>query len=248
MAEEKGPVPETRPALTRDRIVQAAVELIERDGADALSMRAVAAGLGVAVMSLYNHVPNKAALLEGVAEHVVAGMDLDAGPEEDWQDSARALVRAFRKVAHDYPRCMTIVLTHKIDTPVAVRPAERALAVADAAGFDGPTSVRIMRALLAYALGAQMREIGAVKMLDRLSHASAASYARLDPERFPHVIALAPELTRLDPEADFEFGLDLLIQALDGLPRRDRPYRPGRLGRPDRPGPESPPRPGPGTG
>ncbi|MFI0351937.1 TetR/AcrR family transcriptional regulator [Actinomadura sp. 9N407] len=223
--------PEVRPALSRERIVQAAVELIEREGSDGLSMRAVAAELGVAVMSLYNHVPNKAALLEGVAEHVVARMDLgdpgDAGGPgepggqgEDWKEWARALVRAFRKVAHDYPRCMTIVLTHKIDTPVALRPAERALALADAAGFDGPTSVRAMRALLAYALGAQMREVGAVKMLDHLEHASVATFARLDPERFPHVIALAPELARQDPETDFEFGLDLLIQSLDGLPRR----------------------------
>jgi AcrR family transcriptional regulator len=217
--------PEVRPALTRERIVQAAVELIERDGSDGLSMRAVAAELGAAVMSLYNHVPNKAALLEGVAEHVVARMDLgelgDRGDRgEDWKERARALVRAFRKVAHDYPRCMTIVLTHKIDTPVALRPAERALELADAAGFDGPTSVRAMRALLAYALGAQMREVGAVKMLDHLEHASAAAYARLDPERFPRVVALAPELSRQDPETDFEFGLDLLIQALDGLPRR----------------------------
>jgi AcrR family transcriptional regulator len=212
--------PEPRPALTRERIVQAAVDLIERDGTDGLSMRAVAAELGVAVMSLYNHVPNKAALLEGVAEHVVARMDLGGEGGGDWKERARGLVRAFRKVAHDYPRCMTIVLTHKIDTPVALRPAERALALAGDAGFDGPTAVRAMRALLAYALGAQMREVGAVKMLDHLEHATTATFARLDPERFPHVIALAPELARQDPETDFEFGLDLLIQSLDGLPRR----------------------------
>ncbi|GLZ08591.1 TetR family transcriptional regulator [Actinomadura sp. NBRC 104412] len=204
--------------LTRDRIVRAAVELIERDGPDALSMRAVAGLLGVAVMSLYNHVPNKAALLEGVAAHVVAGMDLDGDPDEDWRARARTLVRAFRKVAHDYPRCMTVVLTHEIDTPEAVRPVERALALADAAGFDGATSVRIMRALLAYALGAQVREIGAVKWLHHVVNADA--YERLDPERFPHTAALAPELAKQDPEADFEFGLDLLIRAVDALPRR----------------------------
>lgn len=108
-----GPV---RPVLTRERIVLAAVALIERESADALSMRRVAAELGVAVMSLYNHVPNKSALLEGVAEHVVSGLELHDDPSEPWQERARALVRAFRKVAHDNPRCMTIVLTHKIDT------------------------------------------------------------------------------------------------------------------------------------
>ncbi|TDD63981.1 TetR/AcrR family transcriptional regulator [Actinomadura rubrisoli] len=215
--------PETRPVLTRGRIVRAAIGLIEREGADALSMRRVAAELGVAVMSLYNHVPNKSALMEGVAEHVVAGMELEDDPSEPWEHRARALVRAFRTVAREYPRCMTVVLTHKIDTPVALRPAERALALAGAAGFDGGTSVRIMRALLAYALGTQMREIGAVKMLDHLVGTPAESFARLDPEEFPHVTALGPQLARHDPETDFEFGLDLLIRALDALPRTARP-------------------------
>jgi AcrR family transcriptional regulator len=205
-----------RPALTRDRIVQAAVELIEREGADALSMRRVATSLDVAVMSLYNHVPNKAALLDGVAEYVVAGLDLADDPAEDWRQRARALVRAFRKVARDHPRSMTIVLTHKIDTPVGLRPAERALALAAAAGFGGETAVRIMRALLAYALGAQMREIGAAKLLDTMP---GEAYTTVDAAEFPHVLAFAPELARHDPDTDFEFGLDLLIGALDALPR-----------------------------
>jgi AcrR family transcriptional regulator len=213
--------PETRPVLTRERIVRAAVDLIERDGAGALSMRGVAAELGVAVMSLYNHVPNKAALFEGVAQHVMSGMDLPDDPDEPWTDRGRALVRAFRKVAHDYPRCMTVVFTHKVDFPTSLRPAERALSIADAAGFDGPTSVRIMRALMAYALGAQMREIGQAKAMDNFPRSEAA-LASLDPEEFPHVIALAPDLVRHDPESDFEFGLDLLINALDALPRRGK--------------------------
>lgn len=212
--------PHPRPALTRERIVLAAVELIEREGAGALSMRRVAAELDVAVMSLYNHVPNKGALLEGVAEHVVSGLELNDDPSEPWQERARALVRAFRKVAHDHPRCMTIVLTHEIDTPVGLRPAERALALAGAAGFDGGTAVRIMRALLAYALGAQLREAGMAKMLGHLAETGAESWARLDPGEFPHVIAAGPALADVDAEADFEFGLDLLIGALDRLPRR----------------------------
>ncbi|MGI5164566.1 TetR/AcrR family transcriptional regulator [Spirillospora sp. CA-253888] len=223
MADDVSPVtPAARPALTRERIIRAAIDLIEREGAEALSMRRVAAALEVAVMSLYNHVPNKAALLEGVAEHVVSGMDFDGDPAEDWRDRARALVRAFRKVAHDYPRCMTIVLTHKVDFPVGLRPAERALALAEVAGFDGETAVRIMRALMAYALGAQMREIGAMKTLDNLSAQPAETFAGLDAREFPHVVAMAAHLVRHDPETDFEFGLDLLISALDALPRTGR--------------------------
>ncbi|QFG24358.1 TetR/AcrR family transcriptional regulator [Actinomadura sp. WMMB 499] len=235
---EPGP-PERRPPLTRGRIVRAAIGLIEREGADALSMRRVAADLDVAVMSLYNHVPNKGALLEGVAGHVMSGMELQDDPSASWQERARALVRAFRTVAHDYPRCMTVVLTRKFDTMVGLRPAERALALADAAGFDGVTAVRITRALMAYALGTQLREIGFGKWLHHLDTSPAADFARLDADEFPHVIALAAELSRHDPEADFEFGLDLLISALEALPRAEAGSGSGS-------GPLS--RPGPGTG
>jgi AcrR family transcriptional regulator len=209
--------------LTKDRIVRAATDLIERDGADALSMRGVAAELGVAVMSLYNHVPSKAALLDAVAERILAGMTVPADPEMDWTERARSLVRAFRKVAHDFPRSVTLVLTRKVDSPSGMRPVEHALAVAAAAGFDRETCVRIMRALLAYAIGAQMREAGAAKMLDYLpKDHTRRPLDFLDPAEFPHVLAHQEDLLRHDPEADFEFGLDLLITAVDALPRAGR--------------------------
>jgi AcrR family transcriptional regulator len=209
-----------RAGLSRDRIVRAAVELIEREGEDALSMRALAAELGVAVMSLYNHVRSKAALLDGIAEYIIGGMSVIDHPEAHWTERARALVRAYRKVAHDFPRSVTIVLTRRINPPVGLRPVEHALAISDDAGFDGETSVRIMRALLAYAMGAQMREVGAAKTLDYLPDDPARQLRELDAERFPHVVALHPALLRHDAETDFEFGLDLLITALDSLPRR----------------------------
>lgn len=209
-----------RVALTRDRIVRAAIELIERDGAEALSMRRVAAELGVAVMSLYNHVNAKAALLDGVAEHILSGMILADDPAMHWTERARVLIRAFRKVAHDHPRCVTVVMTRKVDAPSAMVPVEHALAIADDAGFDGATAVRIMRAMMAYAIGAQMREVGAAKMLDYLPEGADDRFGFLEPERFPHVLSLRRELLAHDPETDFEFGLDLLIHALDALPRR----------------------------
>lgn len=197
----------------------AAIALVERHGEDALSMRAVAAELNVAVMSLYNHVPNKAALLDGIAHRVMSGLDLDGAADVDWKTQARALIRAFRRVAHDYPACMNLIVTHSVELPFGIKPIERALAIAGSAGFDGPTSVRIMRAIISYALGAQLRETDMVRMLDYLPPDPAAAFAELDPKEFPRVTALAKELTAHDPESDFEFGLELFISAIDTLPR-----------------------------
>ncbi|GAA0962805.1 TetR/AcrR family transcriptional regulator [Actinocorallia libanotica] len=205
--------------LSKGRIIDAAIALVERHGEDALSMRAVAAELDVAVMSLYNHVPSKAALLDGIAHRVMGGLELDEEAGADWKAQARTLIRAFRRVARDYPACMNLIVTHSVELPFGIRPIERALVIAASAGFDGPTSVRVMRAIIAYALGAQLRETDMVKMLDYLPADPAAAFAELDPVEFPHVTALAKELTAHDPESDFEFGLELFIGALDTLPR-----------------------------
>jgi len=200
------------PPLTRDRIVAAAVEMIEQEGVEALSMRRIAARLGVAAMSLYNHVESKEVLLDEVAAHVMAELEYRDDPSADWRDRGRDLVRAFREVARRHPRCVSLVITRKSMAPATLRPVEHALAIAADAGFDGPASVRIMRVLIAYALGTIVRENGFGEMT-RILTAPPGSVA----DEFPRVAALLDPLTDDDYDADFEFGLDLLISAIDAL-------------------------------
>lgn len=210
-----------RRTLTRELIVQAAITIIERDGAQALSMRKVAAELGVGVMSLYNHIPHRDALVEEVARTVLDGLDLPAdrvNPDQDWKINARVMMDAFRATAERHPRSMYLVLTSKIDLVFKWRAAERALVLLDAAGFDGETSVRALRALMSYAIGSQMMRAEAVKLPDD-SSGPAFRAVREEPERYPRTIALARHLLRPDPDADFECGLRMLLSALDRLPR-----------------------------
>ncbi|MFB4316018.1 TetR/AcrR family transcriptional regulator [Actinomadura sp. 21ATH] len=216
---------ERRP-LTRDRIVRTSIAIIERDGARALSMRKIAAELDVGVMSLYNHVPNKDALLEAVAEHVLAGLDVpeaDANPGRDWKLNARAMVAAFRATAHRHPRSMHLVLTGRSGQMFGRRTADRALALFEAAGFDPATSVRALRALMSYVMGAQMMAGGALRMPHGLPPDVTGTLPAVDLGELPHVVALADELVRDDHEADFECGLEMLLSALDRLPRAAGP-------------------------
>lgn len=221
----KGAVrPAERRSLSRELIVQAAITIIERDGAGALSMRKVAAELGAGVMSLYNHVPDRDALIEGIAQAVLADLDAhgeDADPGRDWKLEARAMVDAFRAAARRYPRSMHLVLTSGLDPVFTWQAAERALGLLAAAGFDGETSVRALRAVMAYAIGSEMMRGGALRMPDRFPEA-AARIIQADPGHFPRTIALSAELTRPDPDADFACGLDMLLSALDRLPRAHR--------------------------
>jgi AcrR family transcriptional regulator len=199
--------------LTKDRIVGAAAKLIEREGVTATSMRRIAAELGCAVMSLYNHVPSKEAMLDGVAEYVLSGIEVDADPAASWQEQVRAQARAFRQIARAHPRCTMLVVSRPAMSAAALRPFERALATLTDAGFSGADSVAMVRTFIAYVLGCLLREVG---IAPSLAHPGelASQVGQPDPAAFPLLNALASELTRRDHDADFEFGLDLLVRAL----------------------------------
>ncbi|MFB7336010.1 TetR/AcrR family transcriptional regulator [Streptomyces adustus] len=92
--------------LTKDGIYAMALQLIEADGVEALSMRKLATALDANPMSLYHHVPNKDAVLRGLAERV--GSQFHAGAREDlpWQDRLRQLALDFRKASNSHPKLM----------------------------------------------------------------------------------------------------------------------------------------------
>ncbi|RAY16291.1 TetR/AcrR family transcriptional regulator [Actinomadura craniellae] len=217
---KRPPQPVMRVVLNRELIVHTAVGLIEREGAEALSMRAVAGELGVTAMAMYNHVPNKEALVRGVAEYVMGTLELPAEKPGDWRAGARDLIWAFRRTADEYPRSLALAVASKTGIPVGLRAIERALDLCAAAGLDGVTSVRVMRALMAYAFGSQLREAGLSKFLREQPGGLADGLRELDATGFPHVAAVPDELAEHGSDADFEFGLELFLSAIEVLGRR----------------------------
>ena len=121
--------------LTRKLIIGAAIELIEQDGVDAVSMQRLASELGCGVVSLYHHVPSRSALLDGVADAVMSGIAVTSVPGTDWQEQVRAQARAFRQITRAHPRCAMVVISRPASSAAIVRPAEDALATLRAAGF-----------------------------------------------------------------------------------------------------------------
>ena len=214
---------EARGGLSRERIVRAAVGMIERDGVDAVSMRRLAAELGVGTMSLYNHVPNKAALLDDIAEYVLTDMEFAADPDADWRDQTRALCHTFRDVARRYPRSVLVVITRQPRSAVGLRPVEVALAAARKAGFDGEMAVRLVRTFVSFVLGSLVNEVGVADAGEvDVSDLAAA----LDRAGLTNVRDLLPVLTRHDHQRDFEFGVELLISAMAALaPSSERAER-----------------------
>lgn len=208
-----------RPPLTYGRIIHTAIALIEREGAQALSMRRVGAELGVAAMSLYNHVAGKEAILDGVADAILAGLETEADPGADWRDRIRALAHAFRRAAQEHPRCMSVVLSRTMDWTRSLPVIETMLTIGEQAGFERRTAVRLMRAFMAYVLGTLMREEGTARALRQVTLDRDRIGDLVDPARFPHVVRASRELMHPDFDGEFAFGLELLIGAMERLPR-----------------------------
>src|SRR5215211_7013840 len=141
-----------RQPLSRRRILEAAVRFADREGLEALSMRKLGSELGVEAMSLYNHVPNKGALFDGMVE-VLLG-ELEVPPEdESWERRIREAYRAFRRLAHEHPNVFPLLVTRPPDTMDGVWLVEEFLKTLGEAGFDPETALYAFRALSSYASG-----------------------------------------------------------------------------------------------
>jgi AcrR family transcriptional regulator len=117
-----GPAAGRSGKITRGAVLAAALEIIDRDGADALSMRRLARALDRDPMILYRHAPNKAALLDGVAETVLAQLHVDSA-DPDWAGQLRAVARRYRTLALAHPHAVPLIVTRPLATPPGLRPA-----------------------------------------------------------------------------------------------------------------------------
>jgi AcrR family transcriptional regulator len=199
-----------RQPLSRRRVLEEAVRLVDREGLEALTMRKLGAELGVEAMSLYNHVPNKSALLDGMVE-VLLG-ELEIPPENrGWEERIREGYRAFRRLAHEHPNVFPLLVNRPPETMDGVWLVEEFLKTLGEAGFDKETALHAFRSLTSYTFGYAMAEIRGFALEPDGSRLGAQ---RLSPEEFPRISELRPYLDTLDHDAEFEFGLDLLLSGL----------------------------------
>jgi TetR/AcrR family tetracycline transcriptional repressor len=196
--------------LSRERILREALALVDEEGLDAVSMRKLARRLGVDPMSLYNHVDGKDALLDGVAEVLLAAIPA-AGPGPDLRTTMSALAHGFRAAMLGHPRAAPLVLTRRLASLTALAPVEAVLGPLLAAGYPPERAVHGLRAVLAFLIGTLMREVSAAPTF---SNGSRGRLEDLEASGLPAVAAAAPYLAVCDHEAEFEFGLRILLDAL----------------------------------
>jgi AcrR family transcriptional regulator len=206
--------------ITRGVVLAAALEIIDRDGADALSMRGLATALDRDAMIVYRHAKNKADLLDGVAEVVLAQLKVDSA-DPDWAGQLRAVARDYRRLALAHPRVVPLLVTRPLATPLALRPQgtlrplEDILALLTRAGFAGSDALHIYRALFGFLHGHVLNELQ--ELIDNPNETDdllRLGLHRLPISEFPLLRSLAPALAAYDGAAELERGLDILLTGL----------------------------------
>lgn len=199
----------TRPRLSRDAVLTAALTLIDEAGLDACTMRAVAAELGVEAMSLYWHVPGKDALLDGVVERVLAEVAAEMDEPDDWRAGLEGFARTFREVTLRHPSTVVLMAARRLGAYAATRTiTERGLARLEAAGFDRLTAIRAARSVARYVVGFMLAEAG--------RHDAPAP----PPISSPAVDELLARVAGDEPGELFEFGLEIMLDGLEARLRR----------------------------
>ncbi len=204
-----------REPLSRARVLQAAIDLADRDGMRALSMRNLAKELGFEVMSLYNHVANKGDLLDGMIDQVVGGIELP-GREVDWRAAIKTNTLAMHELFQHHKWAAALAASRLPGTN-RIEFMEWQLATIARSGLDEEVAHHAFHAinnhLLGYSLAAD-----AMPDADDAEHLITEFMQRLDADDHAHMIHhihqhMEPEES---PGTSFEFVLDLM---LDGLER-----------------------------
>ncbi|WP_062993395.1 TetR/AcrR family transcriptional regulator [Nocardia anaemiae] len=210
----RGRPPKGAGQLTRAAIVEATLEVIDRDGVGAVGMRGVARVLGVDPKSLYNYVDGKDGLLDAVTEHLLASIELPSR-SGDLRADLRAIADAFRARALAHPAASALVLTRQLASVAGLAPIQAVLEVLRAAGCDPDEAVHLMRTLLAALIGTLLREVNAAPVYGTSDTAGiAARRAILEESGLPAVAEAAPYLARFDSQVEFDYAMDLALDAV----------------------------------
>ena len=219
--EANGSTPTSRPRLTRDRVLTAALRLVDTDGLDALTMRRLGQELDCDPMALYRYAENRAALLDGVAETVLAALVIPAeGP--GWETQLRSTGHEFRRLALAHPNVVPLIVARPLSTPLGLRPVgtlrplEQILALLTGVGFAPDQALHVYRAYFGLLNGHVLNELQEVLVDPEGTDALLRlGLDRLPPREFPHIRGLADVLLAgYDGAAELDRGLDIL---LDGL-------------------------------
>ncbi len=210
-----------RAPLSRRRVLDAALAIVDREGLDELSMRKLAAELGVETMSLYKHVTSKDDLLAGLTDLIWAEIAADAPPDDNWPAWLPAFGHAIRDTIHRHPNALPVVVADDVSPPAALELFADQLDRAEASGVGRDHAVNAIRTVAAFAVGCVVTEVSCFGPSPAQTHESERQkllrVSRALPADTPdRIIDVALEVCGdIDAQQLFTDGLDLIIRGCD---------------------------------
>lgn len=208
----------TAPAgLSHDRVLDAALTLVDREGVEKLSMRRLGAELGVEAMTLYYYVPNKAALLDGLVERVVTRATTDMPADAPWRDMLRGFAVSCRTELLRHPGLLPLAATRPVLTEPALDAVEAGAARLCRAGFTPHDALHVINIVGTFVMGHTLAEAGRTPGQD---DPDTGALDGLDPDRYPTFRAALDAGLGADHQERFDYALDAILGGLK--PRRSR--------------------------
>ena len=222
-----------RPKLTRQRVVAEALAVIAHDGAQALTMRSLAARLGVVPGAVYHHVGNKQQLQDLLLDGVLAEVDVHLDPSQPWPQQLKILAHRLRQVLEAHPGIAGILKTRDPLGPHALALAEAFLEPLQAAGFGDRDAGLAFFLLLDYTIGFAVStpatSVNEQRVRDQAIRSQLHQFFRsLPPDRFPALVALGEHVWVDNRDERFTAGLQVLADGLEHARNAPRPPAPKR--------------------
>jgi AcrR family transcriptional regulator len=196
--------------------MRAALALADEGGVEALSMRKLGQALGVEAMSLYKHVADKEAILDGILDLVMDEVEVPS-PELDWRTSVRRSAISAHEALRRHPWAGLVMESRLNPGPARLRYLEAVVGVLRGAGFDTATVARAFMALDSHTYGFTMQELALPFDAAGAAGVAEEMAARVFADGYPNLFAMAELAMSGAQMLDFEFGLDLLLDGLERL-------------------------------
>lgn len=212
-----------RPRLTREKVLRAALDFVDANGLAALSMQKLGAELGVQGMSLYSHVENKDALLDGIVEAMSWEAEMPPAGATDWRDALRRLADEIRGIILRHPAASPLLVSRRVMPTRRLEQVDAYIGLLMRAGFTEGRAMDVLRTVVMYAHGYALAEACYTACAgcgpwpaDELSQMRRVT--EMVPRDAPdHLLRLAMLFCgRCDIDEQFSLGIELMIRGLDG--------------------------------
>jgi AcrR family transcriptional regulator len=218
-----------RPPVPLDRIVETALQIVDEDGADALSMRTLAQRLNSGTATLYRHFANRSALVAHVIDRVFGDVEYDTAQNGDqsWQETCKSFARRTFDVFRRHPNVAPLLIERIPIGPNAMVGREHIIALLLDSGFEPELAARSYATVARHVLGFAI-QLTAPTGAGQTDNATASNqFHGADPAEFPATIRVADYMP-VPLEDEFEFGLELIINGLTQMRPRDNRRRRAR--------------------